>query len=56
MRDDLNKIPSGRKWRCGILAAFVAGAAVVGAAASAEAGEGPRQEASPPSLRPRPTS
>ena len=39
MRDDLNKIPSGRKG-LGILAALVAGVAVVGTAAGAEAGEG----------------
>ena len=39
MRDDPNKLPSGRNGR-GILAAFAAGAAIVGAAASAEAGEG----------------
>lgn len=39
MRDDLNKIPSGLNGR-GILAAIVAGAAVLGAATVAEAGEG----------------
>ena len=39
MRDDLNKIPSGQKGR-GILAALASGAAVLGAATVAEAGEG----------------
>ncbi len=39
MRDDLNKLPSGLSGR-GILTAFVAGLAALGAAASAEAGEG----------------
>jgi hypothetical protein len=39
MRDDLTKLPSGRNSR-GILVAFAAGAAIVGAAASAQAGEG----------------
>ncbi len=39
MRDDLNKILSGLNG-LGILAALVAGVAVLGAAASAEAGEG----------------
>ena len=43
MRDDPNKLPSGRtsgRNGRGILAAFAAGAAIMGAAASAEAGEG----------------
>jgi len=39
MRDDLNKFPSRRNG-LGILAALVAGVALLGAAASAEAGEG----------------
>ena len=39
MRDDLNKIPSGLNGR-GILAAIATGAALLGAATVAEAGEG----------------